>query len=699
MADVSRDSIRTSEVNGFARLLGLREYLGAYLGDMLRRETHQRITWLPCALISGIWGYFLLDRELFRNRWLPLMLAAALIGFAAAKFHTERVTTPVLRAFEQDMRIQGHISEISLKDSGRAELVLDVLSAAELASEETPRRIRLSASKMAQDTQVGDLLTITADLVPLPRPEIPGGFDYARQQFLQSIGATGRVKNAMRNDWATVPLRYRLQRAIHAIRHGIGARIRVAVSSRNAAFAEALVTGERASIPRSVNESLQTSGLFHILSISGLHMTLVAGGVFWVFRAAFAAFPRAALRWPIKKYAAIAALAVGFFYMVLADFGAATERSYIMIAVMFFAVLVDRPAISLRNLAIAAIIILLFQPAEAVAAGFQMSFMAVAGLAAFYEWWSRKTEREYKLHRTWAGRMTMKFVTGAAAAIATTLIAGSFSGVVASHHFGRIAPYSVVANAIALPVISFLVMPMALLGTIISPLGLEYLPYKALDFGLTLVMKISDMVSSWPHAGLSLPTLPALSALLFAAALLAYTLCISRLKWIAAPIAATGLYFMPANTTPEILIDSRARNVALQMPSGELIPALSDGATSAYRKWSRQAGDAAPIKTAALRDGWTCNAQVCKANVLDTEIAYLLAANEATGTCPDADIVVSQYPLRRTCHGRKLTIDRFDVWRDGAHSITIGNAGLHVMTARAEQGHRPWAYESRPRRK
>jgi competence protein ComEC len=184
----------------------------------------------------------------------------------------------------------------------------------------------------------------------------------------------------------------------------MGARIHAVLDEPYASFAEALITGERSTIPAEVNRSLQVSGLYHILSISGLHMWLVAGGVFWAVRAVLALVPGLALAWPIKKWAAAAAVATGLFYLLLADSGVATERSFIMVAVVFFAVLVDRPAVSARNLALAALLILLREPEAAVDASFQMSFFAVMGLVAVYEAWSRRRKEEGP-PRHWAFRL------------------------------------------------------------------------------------------------------------------------------------------------------------------------------------------------------------------------------------------------------------------------------------------------------
>ena len=178
-------------------------------------------------------------------------------------------------------------------------------------------------------------------------------------------------------------------------------------------------------------------------------------------------------RSPIKKWAAGAALVFGFIYILLAGSGAATQRSYIMLAVVFLAIIVDRPAISLRNLALAALLILILQPESAIQASFQMSFMAVMGLAAFFEYWNRpKPEREFRVEGK-GMYYARKFYTVALASILTSLVAGGFSSIPAAYHFGRLAPYGVLANGLAIPVISLVVMPFALLSVVLMPLGLE----------------------------------------------------------------------------------------------------------------------------------------------------------------------------------------------------------------------------------
>ncbi len=333
------------------------------------------------------------------------------------------------------------------------------------------------------------------------------------------------------------------------IRTTINARINAVLDGDTAAIAEALIDGERGTISQDLNTSFQASGLAHVLSISGLHMSLVAGGVFWLVRALLALFPAAALRWPIKKFAAVAALAAGLFYMLLAGAEVATQRSYIMIAVVFFAVLVDRPALSLRNLAIAALVILLLQPEAAIQASFQMSFLAVLGLAAFFEaWarWRRDRDDEVHEHRSFSRRATGKIIAAIGISLATTLVAGFMSSIPAAYHFGRIAPYGVVANGLAIPVISLVVMPMGLVSALLMPLGLERWPLWVMGQGLDLTIAISDWVTTLPGAKTVLPQQAAYAAMLSAFGAVCLALLNGKARMIGVLMIAVGASLGPA---------------------------------------------------------------------------------------------------------------------------------------------------------
>jgi competence protein ComEC len=707
MALVDADSTWRSPVKG-----------GRWLSASLWADTFavegQRLTvWSPLLLVIGIWSYFALSRE--PPHWLALPLAIAcvvglwwgrvptwakvaaiiLLGFAAAQLRTQWVATPLLRAYSPGQVVTGFVADVDVRSRQRFTMVVAVREAEKLPELERPRRIFVTVTGKHKPPDVGDVVRFSVDLAPLPRPAQPDAFDYGRQLYFQSIGAVGRTKTAVEVLAETPSWRFSVRRAFHGLRSAIGERVRDAIPGPLGSFADALITGERATIPRAMNESLQSSGLFHILSISGLHMALVAGGAFWVMRALLALSTGLALRYPIKKWSAGFAILVGLLYMLLADSGAATERSFIMIAVVFFAVLVDRPALSMHNLALAAVLILLWSPEQALAASFQMSFMAVMGLAAFFQWWQHRFSQERSIRQV--GRFAFygrKLALLVMVSFATSLVAGALSGIPAAHHFGRLAPYGLVANALALPIVSLVVMPAAMASVLFMPLGLEGLPLQVMGWGLQAVMLVSDWVSSWPGAGLRVALLSKNIAVAMAIGMAFLLLPSGRLKWLAAPfLMVATMLFLDSERKPLLLVDERAGNVAVYTEQG-LVPAVPKQAAASVSRWLLQAGDSVGFKKALARPAWTCSASLCETKQNGVSVGYLLKQSAVAVPCPKVDILISQEPLRRRCKGRLQTIDRFDVWRNGAYAVFADGAVLH---GRASQGARPWVYEPRAR--
>jgi competence protein ComEC len=707
MAVVEADSTWRSYVKGGRWTNGWQHALAV--------EYARLTVWSPLLLVIGIWGYFSLAAEppgllampcvalavgfLLWPKTSPTAKVIAIIalGFACAQLRTQWIATPLVRAYSPGQTIEGRVADVDVRSKSRFTLVLEITKAQSLPETEIPKRVLVTITGKHKPPRVGDEVSLIADLAPLPRPAQPSAFDYGRQLYFQSIGAMGRSKVAPIKTSNDVSWRFKLRRAFHDLRSAIGSRVKQAIPGPIGSFADALITGERASIPRDMNTSLQVSGLFHILSISGLHMALVAGGAFWALRAGLALSPQMALRWPIKKWAAAFAIVIGALYMFLADSGAATERSFIMIAVVFFAVLVDRPALSLQNLSLAAVVILLREPEQALAASFQMSFMAVMGLAAFFNWWQRyATPPGVNDKSSIVMRWGKRVVLVAVASLATSLVAGVLSGIPAAHHFGRVAPYSVVSNALALPIVSFLVMPAAMTSVLLMPLGLETLPLKAMGWGLQIVMLISDWVASWPAAGLQLPRLPVHTAAALSFAMALALIPVTRLRFLSLPVFLVAAIMVGfGSAKPIILMDERGGNAAIQTDLG-LVPAVPKAAAASVSRWMDQAGDSASFKDATNRVGWRCDAGVCLAEVSGLSVAFLPKQASPTQRCPKVDVLLSQEPLRRHCKGLLATVDRFDVWRSGAHAVYADGS---VQTTKAMQGQRPWVYEPRARNK
>lgn len=694
-------------------------WLAEALQSAVDAQRGRGLLWCAPALAAGAGLYFALSEEpgqlltlavatlalllLWLGRTAPLaLLAGALaLGFALASFQAQRAAGPMLTASTPEVTVVGLVESIETTSPARLVMVLAPDSIETIGADRLPRALRLSLLKRQGVPAVGTRISFKARLATLPVPVEPGGFDYGRSLWLDGIGGTGRVTSTVvtlaDGPRALLPV----DSWLADVRAAMGARIRAALAEPYASFAEALITGERSSIPPQINKSLLISGLYHILSISGLHMWLAAGGVFWVLRAGLALFPGLALRYPIRRWAAAAALLMGLFYMLLANGGAATARSFIMVAIVFFAIIVERPAVSIRNLALAAVILLLVDPQAAIEASFQMSFLAVLGLVAFYEAWAHYRAGQGPADprpRHWSLRLAAWAGAAFTASLATSFIAGFSSSLPAAYHFGRISPYGVLANGLAVPVIGALVMPFALLAAVLMPLGLEYWPLLVMGKGLQLVMMISDFVASLPGANemIARPWEPAI--LVTVSGLVVLCLLSGPVRLAGLAIMAVGGALMLAEPPqPDLLVEARGQNVALRNSTGQLVPAQPRRARFAVEKWLQATGDEASLGEAAKRSGWSCLGARCEATVKGRRIVYLSGGEGGFVDCRGADVVIAAFPLRGACRHARLRIDRFDLWRRGAYAVYLSEPDILVRTARGEQGRRPWVVAPQPR--
>lgn len=677
------------------------------------------LNWCPVALATGIGLYFTLPEEpilalalflaalglscLWLGRRAPVLflVGVLVLGFSLAKLRSELAATPLLTATTGEVAVSGRVIALDRASAGRLIMILAPSMIAGLPDQRLPKRLRLSLPARWGDLQPGNLLNFKARLAPLPAPVMPGGFDYARKLWFESVGATGRITSAPIVMGRSGGFGDGMDAKLSGLRSLIGARIHAVLDEPHASFAEALITGERSSIPPEINRSLQVSGLFHILSISGLHMWLVAGGVFWAVRAALAAVPALALAWPIKKWAAAAAVVTALFYQLLADSGVATERSFIMVAVVFFAVMVDRPALATRNLALAALIILLREPEAAVDASFQMSFLAVLGLVAFHEAWSRYAatrRQEEGPPRRWPVRLIGWAFTALALSLLTSLIAGVSSSLPAAYHFGRLSPYGVLANGLAIPVVGLVVMPAALVSVLLMPIGLEWLPLRVLAEGLSLVMLVSDRIAAQPGADAIMARPSAAAMVLMVAGFIWLAMIVGVFRWAGLLLMLAGsMLALRPPAMPDLLIARAGENAAFRTEQGLLVPAYARRARFSVEKWLAANGEEESLSAAAKRPGWDCRNGRCQAEVKGRAVLYLSRMEGQPLDCSGAQIVIADFPLRGACARVPVRIDRFDLWRSGAHALLIGTDGVTSRTARQEQGGRPWVVKPEAR--
>ena len=301
------------------------------------------------------------------------------------KLRTDFVAAPMLQR-EMTTTVTGWVEAREATTSDGARVYLRVAAMSGLKPEATPIRARFTVRARAAEIAVGDAISVKARLQPPSGPVQPGAYDFGRVAFYDRIGAIGfAYGGAKPADLGPAPFQIRLMRPLADLRETIRRRIVAALPGDNGRIAAALIMGDQGAISEKTQDDMRASGLGHVLSISGLHMALVAGSVFWLVRALLALSMRLALTQPIKKWAAAAALAAAVFYVGLSGGGVATDRSFVMLAIMLIAVMLDRAALTLRNVALAAAIILLAWPESLLSVSFQMSFAATLALVAGYE--------------------------------------------------------------------------------------------------------------------------------------------------------------------------------------------------------------------------------------------------------------------------------------------------------------------------
>lgn len=683
----------------------------------LEAESERWFLWLPVFFAGGILAYFAVWSEpearvaaalvlaaiglclTLRNAPLGLALSIAFLafglGFANAKLRTEMVRAPVLTQELRYVQVSGWVESHEIRDKGRARILLRVIALGDLTSDERPYRVRVTfPAKHSADLTTGDALRLRATLQPPPEPVAPGAFDFARRAWFARLGSTGYATSKLEPlfDAPAPPWDLTAWAYVDALRAKINDRIRAVLPGETGEIAAALITGARGGISEEVNQAMRDSGLFHILSISGLHMAIMAGTVFWLVRALLALIPSLALRFQIKKWAAAAALIAALFYLLLSGASVPTVRSWIMMSIMLVAVMLDRPAITMRNVALAAFFILIVAPESLFDPSFEMSFAAVVALVALYEWMStRARDRLGDVSPWWQGlRKGWTLLFGAAL---TTLAASTAIAPFAVYHFHRMNHYSLVANLIAAPLVSLLIMPMALLSLISMPFGLEAWPLKAMGMGIEFMVATGVWVASWPGAVSVVPQISGTALVLMVIGGLWLCLWQTRARAFGLIFIALGLALSPPDKGPDVLIERNGETVALRSSTGNLAFPPATAASYSVDNWLLADGDDRGADGAADDSAFRCDQLGCVGSVKGKRVALIRHPGALEEDCRRADIVIAQFTIGKKCRAARVIVDRRVLRMHGAHALYIDGLSIRTVTVAAARGQRPWVPE------
>ena len=687
----------------------------AALVEAVGAEGDRRILWLPVFFGAGIALYFMPTFE--PPWWLGLTVTGAAIALAIVfrrgpALRNAAIALAFLGAglaiIEQarwerggvmlDRRIgpvalTGRVVDVDLLDRGwRVVVVPDPVPG--LTPAEQPRRVRLHIAPSSDEMRPGDRLQAKAMLFPVPGQIVPGGRDMQRELYFTGIGGVGYSyggarRVAMPDDvqgeggWREWLLRLRSE---------MTRRIAAALPGASGGVASAVITGKRGAMPEEVKQAFRDSGLSHLLAIAGLHLGLVGGFVFFTVRGGLALIPWVALRYPIKKIAAIVTLVVLFCYFMISGAAIPTQRAFLMTGIVFVAVLIDRLRISMRICALAALVVLVLDPASLVGVSFQMSFGAVVALIAVYETWGTRLAQLF--HRGGFGRKALGYC-GAVAV--TTVVATIGTEPFAIYHFHHLVLYSPLANVIAVPISAMWTLPWGVVACLLMPFHLEALALTPMGWGIDVTIWAAQWVQGLPGNVWSMPHLPTIGVVLVA--LGGCWLCLWQQKWRYWGIAGivAGMATMALTRPPDLILADFGHFLAARTtdgdyrvaPGGEKIDRsfLVSETGAQLLPWPDRGTPAAN----GLDRGLDCAAEGrCSYTANGRRVAVVTAETGLPVLCNTVDAIVAQVPAGFACRGKIPVVDRIDTWRRGAIALWLDANGVTVESANASRGDRPW---------
>ena len=679
--------------------------LGIIENALLAQRGHL-FGWTPVCLGIGIGGYFALQNEpdtllfaglamvlallLMVSRMVNVAVAPILVGLVligvgagAAKLRTESVAGPVL-GFRYYGPIEGRIVNIDRSGSDAVRIMLDQVVLSRMSPESTPKYVRISVHGDGPATHFlpADKVMTTGHLSPPSGPAEPDGFDFQRHAWFMGLGGVGYTRNPIVRLTAAQGGDWRLW--IFTQRMTLSDAVRREIPGEAGAFAAAIMTGDRSAISQTTLGNLRATNLAHLLAISGLHMGLLTGFVFAVVRYVLALIPFITLRIATKKIAAVVALVIGAGYLALSGGNVATERAYIMVAVMLIGVLLDRRALTLRAVAMAATIVLLIHPEALVGPGFQMSFSATTALVLVFG-----------NIRTLNTQALPKWLRPVFSVVLSSAVAGLATAPFAAAHFNQFAHYGLIANILSVPLMGILVMPAAVLAVCLAPIGGWGLGLWVMEQGLRWILLVAARVSEIENAVSHIIAPQAGVLPVLALGLLWLTLWQGRARFAGLLVAGFAAVLWAQTTRPAILVADNGGLIGVMGADGRVL-SRAKGSGFVAGIWLENDGNPVPQAEAALQRDAGQSTRRMDVALGEWKITQVSGKTELAkiAACDGADVLIlsTQNEQDRPC----LTYDPIALRATGSLAIDLDGAGnLVITTAASQSGQRPWTTPAR----
>lgn len=652
---------------------------GLVLYAALPDEPEAHVFAIGSIAVLMILGIALGRRSVGGARW-SVQILFCWLGFCLLPLHGLAFGTPML-SFPAYGTYDAIVDEVLSTDEGRQRVIISHLDPVDGARTVPIRRARLVLpSEIA--VQPGDGLRAALRLAPIPGPVLPGAHDGQFHAYFIGVGAYGSVTGAVER--LHEPIGFSVTRAVQGLRDSIGNRLVTVLDGDTASIARAMVVGDQSGITDETRDTMAASGLAHIYSISGLHLSIVAGGIFWLLRLALASVPPL-VGWPVKKIAAVTGIVAAFLYLLLA--GGADNvpafRSTLMLALIFGAVLAGRQALTMRNVAIAAIVIVFIDPSSIFRPSFQLSFAAVVGLIGIYEVpRQQRSESPGRLRRI--GDVVL-------ATAWTSFVAGLATLLFSAYHFQQTAPLGVLGNVLALPFVSLVIMPFGVLSVLGMPFGLDVPFIHIMGWGIDRMVDVAELVAGWSQGWTGNPLLAGWTLGLGLVALAWFAFIDNHWRFVMPALVAGVILAFGFVPRPDLLIADTTQAIAVRDGDGM---ALASGRTGSFAVdvWS----DNYQIEIAATHSGARCDGLGCIVETPDYSIAIVRNAAAFAEDCGHHDLIITRLYPPQHCLDTGQVIGQAQLASGGVHALVWNKAaGLFDIRPAIESLNRPWRVSPR----
>lgn len=678
----------------------------------LEAERDQLALWVPVSLGVGVAAWFALAPA---SQWAAFLLLAlslalggaaiglgtragrslgwfgllAAIGMMLIWWRAERVEAPVLQR-PVVASFQARIADVDkLPARGLVRLLLQPRDAPSLP---TNVRVNVREADVREELQAGAIISLRARLMPPPEAAVPGAYDFARLAWFQGIGATGRALGPVTIVEAGKPP------VLAETRQRLSAHIQTRLAGGEGAIANALATGDQGAIPEADAEAMRRAGLSHLLSISGLHVTALVGATMLLLLRLLALSPRLALAWPLVLIAAGGGALAAIGYTLLTGAEVPTIRSCVAAILVLVGIAIGRDAITLRLVAAGAAFVLLLWPESLAGPSFQLSFAAVTAIMALVE---------HPRIKALLARRDEGWMMGTGRILLGLLLTGLLVEValapIAIHHFHKAGLYGALANIVAIPLTTFIVMPLEAAALLFDIVGLGAPFWWLAGQALSLLLWIAHSVAAMPGAVAALPVVPDAAFALMVTGGLWIALWRTRMRWLGlAPVIAGAIWAL-GTAPPDLLVTGDGRHLAVRV-DGDRYALLRPRAGDYVRDMlSESAGFEGELADLDAVRGAKCSRDACtielirgtkRWRLLATRSTYFVEPAQLRAACRDADIVVSERWLPDWCAPRWIKADRALLAKTGG--LTIDLAAGRIDTVKRAGDDHPWIDPPRP---